>query len=114
MIKVWIWTEFTQVWGHLGLVWALLYWFVKQSQFCWLPYTSTQCSARRFKQKHQALNKKTQMLSSSPQLQQKAELTEEALQADHAGHKAIKVDGQLAAGIAGDNDVLHLIVESET
>lgn len=110
MIKVWIWTEFTQVWGHLGLVWALLYWVVKQSQFCWLPYTST----LRFKQKHQALNKNPQMLSSSSQLQQKEELTEEGLQADHAGHKAIKVNGQLAAGIAGDNDVLHLIVESET
>lgn len=41
-------------------------------------------------------------------------LTEQSLQADHTGHKAIEINGQLAAGVAGDNAVLHLIVEHET
>lgn len=42
-------------------------------------------------------------------------LTEEGLQADHAGHEAVKVNGQLgAAGVAGNDAVLHLLVEPET
>lgn len=40
-------------------------------------------------------------------------LTEESLQANHAGHKAIKVNGQLAAGVAGSDTVLDLVIQSE-
>jgi len=41
-------------------------------------------------------------------------LTKQSLQADHTGHKAVKINGQLAAGVAGDDALLHLVIECET
>lgn len=47
------------------------------------------------------------------QLEERA-LTEEGLQADHAGHEAVKVEAKRVAGIPGGNGLLYLVVEGET
>lgn len=83
-----------------------------QTQFCWHTQIAMKFATFTVK-RHQILNE-TSKFTGIPHGWWMEALTEQGLQADHTGHEAIKVNGQLAAGVADDNAMLHLIVEHET
>lgn len=63
-----------------------------------IDHGSNQCAAQPLSQR--------KLYDSTLLSVQEMEHFEQGLQADHTGHKAIKVNGQLAAGVANDNAML--------
>lgn len=86
--------------------------FLQETEFCWHSHISMQFATFTVK-RHQILNENPKF-SGTPLGWWTEALTEQGLQADHTCHKSIKIDGQLAAGVAEDNTLMHLIVELET